>query len=141
MTVKCLAQLKASTVGEFEILLWINGDANAEYNHPLIESHDLVRGTDERLGLAAAYNRAVHHLRGDLFCVIHNDCFVNPGWNKSLEEEALRGNIAFPIVTTNAGFLAASARMNWKFSGDGTNALSSATSRTWTCSKEQPKRE
>jgi GT2 family glycosyltransferase len=107
MTMQCVDRLKQSTKGEFDILVWVNGEINEPYNLPLVDHHDRVAGTQERYGLAAAYNKAMYHMRGDMFAILHNDCFVTDGWNVALEAEAANGNIAFPIVKTNEAIASA----------------------------------
>lgn len=103
MTRQCLDVLRERTVGDHEIVLWVNGDLSADYNRPL----QPTLGTEERKSLAAAYNAALGHVHGDMVAILHNDCFVTQGWNLPLEKEALAGNVAFPVVETNREMAAA----------------------------------
>jgi len=99
--------IKLGTRGEYELLVWVNGDVDADYNGDLTEHCDFVLGTNERLGIAQAYNVATNYLKGDVICVIHSDCFVEPGWETALIEAAQDGNIGFPIVKGNDDIAAA----------------------------------
>lgn len=102
MTKQCLDRIRDFTTAPFETVLWVNGEMSAPYNEIL----EARFGSEERLGLAAAYNRALEVATGDMIAVLHNDCFVPEGWNEVLEAEAACGNIAFPMIRTDEEFLA-----------------------------------
>jgi len=107
MTCSAIQAVKQFTSGEYELLIWVNGDVSQEYVEPLADVHEYVLGSDERISLARAYNEALEYTRGDIICILHNDCFVEEGWAYPLVEEAEGGNIAFPVVKGNDAIAAA----------------------------------
>jgi len=107
MTISAIQTIKQFTSEEYELLVWVNGDAEEGYVEPLADATEYVLGTQERISLARAYNEALEYTKGDIICVLHNDCFVEEGWARPLIEEAENGNIAFPLVRQNAEIIAA----------------------------------
>lgn len=107
MTCSAIETIKQNTIGEYELLVWVNGGVQEKSNEELADRHEYVLGTEERVGLARAYNAAANYLKGDVICVLHNDCFVEAGWDAPLEEVALEGHVAFPVVKENPQIAAA----------------------------------
>lgn len=50
------------------------------------------------VSISAAYNKGFKMATGEVFCCLHNDVFVMPGWDIPLIEVARRGDVAFPMV-------------------------------------------
>lgn len=98
MASEAVRHVLANTTGEFELLVWVNGGT---WDDDLVDPRLKVYESGYRDGLAKAYNRAVLHTAGDSVCIMHNDCFVPPGWNDALESMADDEHIAFPVVETN----------------------------------------
>jgi GT2 family glycosyltransferase len=106
MTRRAIQHLKETTAEPYELLVWVNGGWKDE-SIDSIRHMAQVMGTDERLGLAAAYNLALKNATGNKVCIIHNDCFPSDGWDTILLGALSEKNIVFPTVDTNDELAAA----------------------------------
>lgn len=75
MTSHCLKTIRGNTVFYHEVIL-------SEFNE----------------SIAKTYNEGVKKAKGEYICCLHNDCEVTQEWEGPLVEEAMKGNISFPIV-------------------------------------------
>jgi GT2 family glycosyltransferase len=93
MTRKAIKAVKKNTVGQYELIIVLNGS-------PKFGKYDDLNPIKlpERTSIAAAYNAGFHNACGYYFCCLHNDVFVKWGWNIPLQAEADIGHIAFPRV-------------------------------------------
>ena len=102
MTEFALETVSETTVGDYEIICHVHGDADLE----LSKQFDNVRilRTNRQLSIAEGYNKAAKLATGELLCVLHNDIFISQhGWNFLLEYVARSRNIAFPMVNEEVG--------------------------------------
>jgi len=93
MTRKAIGTVHKNTIGEYEMIIVLNGS-------PRIGNYDDFKPITlpERQSIATAYNIGFQEAIGNYFCCLHNDAFVTRGWNLSLQKEASKGNIAFPEI-------------------------------------------
>ena len=93
MTRKAVKSIRKYTDGGFEIIVVLKGKAKfGEYSdlHPVVLS--------ENASIAQMYNRGFYEAVGNYFCCFHNDVIATKHWNVPLQEEAKKGNVAFPMV-------------------------------------------
>lgn len=93
MTRKAIKSIRKNTKGEYEIIVVLKGQQKfGKYDdlHPLI--------MPDNASIASMYNYGFYEAIGNYFCCFHNDVIATKNWNVPLQEEAAKGNIAFPMV-------------------------------------------
>ena len=134
MSREAVRSVVENTVGEYELILLKNGGEVLDwtiYDEGVRNGLQLSTDRRERIGLASAYNRGFSKATGDVFCVLHNDVVLPPGWNVPLEEAARKGCIAFPMVDesrSNCEHRGVPKTKPWQTTG----ACFAMTRETWT---------
>jgi GT2 family glycosyltransferase len=105
LTRRCVASIRAHTVGEYEIILVSNGSTPGEVrllhemtNCELGIRNDVLVHYPRMLGYPAAVNVGAKEARGEYLCLMNNDAAFTGPWDRRLIEALGYGEVVSPIV-------------------------------------------
>ncbi len=95
MTADCLEAVRQNTMAPHRIVLVDNGSV-PPYEGATIRN-------ERNLGYPVAVNAAIRQTTGDVICLLNNDVYVTPGWDRRLLEGLEQFDIVGPMTSYAAG--------------------------------------